>query len=125
MKIEDIEIHTGPIEGPYREAGWATCTVNSLPIGRQRTIEEANAKLREVAVRMRANAVINVTYRRKLSPISWRSLVAEGDAVLVPYKACPSCVETVRGAASICRYCGHRFAPESVVTSPEDEWDRP
>jgi hypothetical protein len=24
-------------------------------------------------------------------------------------KTCPDCAETVRGAASICRFCGHRF----------------
>jgi hypothetical protein len=26
------------------------------------------------------------------------------------YKTCPKCAERIRGAARVCRYCGHRFA---------------
>jgi hypothetical protein len=30
-----------------------------------------------------------------------------------PGKVCPSCAETVRPEARICRFCGHRFVPGS------------
>ncbi|WP_272473647.1 zinc ribbon domain-containing protein [Baekduia alba] len=32
-------------------------------------------------------------------------------------KRCPDCVETVQGAARVCRYCGHRFDGTPVVTA--------
>lgn len=83
MKLEDIEITTGPAEKPYGELGTARCNLSSGPIGKQRTFEEANAKLREIALGMGANAVVNVTYKRGPSLLSWRSLTAEGDAVLL------------------------------------------
>jgi hypothetical protein len=34
-------------------------------------------------------------------------------AVLVEEKTCPKCAEQVKGAALICRFCGHQFAPTS------------
>lgn len=29
-------------------------------------------------------------------------------------KLCPRCAETVKGAAAVCRFCGHEFAPSSM-----------
>jgi hypothetical protein len=40
------------------------------------TVEDVNLKLREQAVRMGANAVINVTYARGVSATSWKALTA-------------------------------------------------
>lgn len=42
------------------------------------------------------NAALSVLFRRL------------GD---VRVKRCPDCAENVRGAARVCRYCGHRFDP--------------
>ena len=30
-------------------------------------------------------------------------------SVLIEEKQCPQCAETVRGAARVCRFCGHEF----------------
>lgn len=36
-----------------------------------------------------------------------------------PEKACPQCAESVKAAAAICRFCGHRFIePRPMVPSP-------
>jgi signal peptidase I len=32
-------------------------------------------------------------------------------------KTCPECAEDVKGAANVCRFCGHRFARPEVVTT--------
>jgi hypothetical protein len=30
-------------------------------------------------------------------------------------KSCPQCAETIKKAATICRYCGYRFSPEELA----------
>ena len=48
---------------------------------------------------VKPEGTLTVTYTRK---------VAEAE------KTCPKCVERVKAAASVCRFCGHEFPPESI-----------
>ena len=36
-----------------------------------------------------------------------------------PEKTCPQCAESVKAAAALCRYCGHKFETVSVVATEE------
>lgn len=37
-------------------------------------------------------------------------------------KVCPQCAETVKAAAQICRFCGHRFDATSIPAPIEHPW---
>lgn len=109
MKVDEIEVHTGTVEFHYTpirqlEAKCeATTLLNAAP-----TIADANNKLREMAVGVGANAVINVQYHSGMSLTSWKSITATGLAVRRESDdmACPVCAETVKRAAKQCRFCG-------------------
>lgn len=84
MRIENIEIHVGKPECTYVEIGpikaqvGATTIFSSTP-----TLDDVNQKLRETAVEMKANAVIDVKYERGISMSSWKALTATGTAVSI------------------------------------------
>jgi hypothetical protein len=99
MQVRDIEIHTGKADFPVE----ATMAFSPAP-----TIDEANAKLRELATKVGANAVIEVEYNSGVSMTSWKSMKATGLAVLRESDevACEVCAEPIRRAAIKCRFCG-------------------
>jgi len=121
MRIEDIEIFTDAAVGrPYRELGPIKARVAAATLfSRARTLDEVNQKLREVAARMGANAVINVMYDRGISAMSWKALTAYGTAVVTETdeKQCPFCAETIKRSAKVCRFCG-RDLPQDTAAAP-------
>ena len=36
---------------------------------------------------------------------------------------CPQCAERIKAAALVCRFCGHKFAPEEIENCPSVMWD--
>lgn len=109
MRIEDIEIHVGTPGFEYTairklEAKCEATTVfQSAP-----TVDEVNARLRAMASKVGANAVIDVQYNSGVSMTSWRSMKGTGLAVqrVADDKACIVCAETIKRAATKCRFCG-------------------
>src|SRR5437868_1933104 len=117
MKINDIEIHTGGVSVPYRALGQITAKVSKASLfSKSPTIEDANFKLQEEALKLGSNAVINVTYSRGMSLTSYEVLKAVGTAIVAESDEvrCPFCAETIKRAAKKCKHCGSGLAGQGI-----------
>lgn len=84
VQIDEIQIFAGEPGRTYETVGPLRARVTAATIfSKTPTIEDVNLKLREEAVRLGANAVINVTYSRGVSAMSWKAMTADGTGVLV------------------------------------------
>lgn len=139
MKVEDIEIHTGTVGFQFEplrrlEAKCESPTVFS----KAPTIEDVNQKLRELAVKIGANAIVEVTYDSGPTMTAWRSVRGKGLAVtrVSDEMLCPVCAETIKRAALKCRFCGAEIPhssdnqpvphqAEAVVAAPSPAYQEP
>jgi uncharacterized protein YbjQ (UPF0145 family) len=109
MKVTDIGIHADDIAQPYKILGEITAKVSKASLfSSSRTIEDVNFKLQEEASALGANAVINVSYSRGMSLMSYEVLKAVGTAVIAESDEvqCRFCAETIKRAAKKCKHCG-------------------
>lgn len=124
VKVEDIEIVVdGDLHRPYNVLGPIEARVTAgAAWNRARTVEDVNWKLREVALKHGANAVINVTYKRGVSATSWKALTAYGTAVVAVSmeRKCPYCAEMIKREARVCRFCGRDVEPTAHVGAEND-----
>jgi len=108
MLLEDIEIHVGKITFAFRPIRQlevkceATNALRPAP-----TIEEVNGRLRALAAKLGANAIVNVEYKSGVSLTSWKSIKATGMAGIKQSDetACNVCGETIKITALKCRFC--------------------
>jgi predicted RNA-binding Zn-ribbon protein involved in translation (DUF1610 family) len=117
MKIEDIELHVGEVDFPYKPVRElrAKCEASNALMPAP-TETEINAKLRGMAAKVGANAVINIRYNSGVSFTSWKSMTGTGLAVIRESDTidCPQCAETIKRAATKCRFCGEAVTPPST-----------
>jgi len=124
LKIEDIEIHVGTPEFAFTPLKLleARCeaTVAFAPAP---TVDEMNGKLRSMAAKVGANAVIRVEYNSGVSLTSWKSMKGTGLAVLRATEdvSCPFCAELVKRAAIKCKHCGANLQKEEFRNGFQDE----
>jgi hypothetical protein len=123
MRIEDIEIHVGTPTFEYEpirklEAKCeATMAFSPAP-----TVDEMNGKLRSMAAKVGANAIVNVEYNSGVSMTSWKSMKGTGLAVrkLSDEINCPLCAEAIKRAAVKCKHCGADItAQDHLITNVE------
>lgn len=117
MKIEDIELHVGEVDFPYKPVRElrAKCEASNALMPAP-TETEINAKLRGMATKVGANAVINIQYNSGVSFTSWKSMTGTGLAVIRESETvtCPHCAETIKRAATKCRFCGEAVIPAAA-----------
>ncbi len=132
-KLAKIKIYTGTPATPYEIIGTikakaqATSAFSKAP-----TEDDVNWKLREKALKLGANAVINVAYdRQAIGLTSWKSLTARGEAAVIRERAptpaapevlaiCPECYERVPLGSKFCTGCGAEMqAKEETKEGPE------
>jgi hypothetical protein len=117
MKIEDIELHVGDVDFPYKPVRElrAKCEASNALMPAP-TETEINAKLRGMAAKVGANAVINIRYNSGVSFTSWKSMTGTGLAVIRESDTidCPYCAETIRRAATKCRFCGEEITAPTI-----------
>ena len=123
MRIEDIELHVGKADFEYTPVRKleAKCEA-TMAFSPAPTVEEMNGKLRSMAAKVGANAIVDVRYDSGVSMTSWKSMKGTGLAVikLSDEMLCPVCAETIKRAAVKCRYCGADLQTPAVRDAIED-----
>lgn len=115
MQVSDIGIYTGEVEFTYKPIRRLEAKVEATTVFQSApNMDDANSKLRELAMKVGANAIVNVEYNSGVSMTSWRSMKATGLAVIKDSDEvnCSQCAETIKRAAKVCRFCGHEQVSE-------------
>ena len=109
VKVSDIEVHGPGFSRPYRSLGIITAKASKASLfSKSPTIEDVNYKLQEEALKVGANAIVDVSYERGMTLFSYEVLTAKGQAAIVESDEvpCPVCAETIKRAAKKCKHCG-------------------
>lgn len=101
MRVEEIEIHVGRTTFPFRRIRELEARCEAVrPMSPAPTVKDANARLRQMAAAVGANAAVEVSYDFGASLTSRRTLRARGTAGTKASDeiACPSCAEPIKRA---------------------------
>ena len=122
MRVEDIEIHAGDVaDRVYREVKPVRVQVGAATVfSKTPTLDDVNAKLREEAVKLGANGIIQAAYDRGVTFRSWKGLKATGVAVVFETQGGSS--ETAGTAAELERLANLR--DRGALTNEEFEVEK-
>ncbi|RYH46023.1 MAG: hypothetical protein EON54_16600 [Alcaligenaceae bacterium] len=106
----DVQILTEPPQGNYRPLSEVTVKLTRWsPLERKYTREDVEQRLREKAMALGGNAVINVRYEQRdhtmatAGYIEGRGLAIIDESDTAP---CPLCAEPIKREAVRCKHCG-------------------
>ena len=106
----DVRILSTPPDGDYRALGEvAVKLTRRTPLERKYSREDADQRLREQAMALGANAIVNVRYEQKgHNLVNAGYIHAWGTAVIDESDTtdCPFCAERIKRAATRCKHCG-------------------
>lgn len=107
IQTDEIPIYPNAPNDSFVEYGKIAVRADSSLFSKTATMNDANARLREEAVKLGANAIISVKYNRS-SLTSWRGMKATGTAVFIESseKLCPFCAEKIKKESTVCKHCG-------------------
>jgi hypothetical protein len=128
VKVEAIEIHAGEPTFEYTPVRALEAKCEAMTnFSKAPTMEDVNAKLRQMASGLGADAVVRVEYKSGVSLTSWRSMKATGLAVkrVSDERQCPACAETIKRAATKCRFCGTELPQVAAAPAQRTPQPRP
>ena len=106
----DVQILTEPPQGNYRPLSEVTVKLTRWsPLERKYTCEDVEQRLREKAMALGGNAVINVRYEQRdhtmatAGYIEGRGLAIIDESDTAP---CPLCAKPIKREAVRCKHCG-------------------
>ncbi|MFH1821601.1 MAG: zinc-ribbon domain-containing protein [Methanobacteriota archaeon] len=121
-KLSKITIYTEAPAVPYEVIGPVQAKVQaSTAFSKAPTLEDVNYRLKEKALKMGANAVINVEYNRQTMGLTgWKPFTAKGQAVVIEERdqareaplvlaICPKCYERIPLDSKFCPECGAKL----------------
>lgn len=106
----DVRVLSTPPTGNYRTLSEVSVKLTRwTPLERKYTREDVDQRLREKAMALGGNAIINVRYDQKDHTMATAGYI-EGRAMAIidesDQAVCPFCAETIKPQATRCKHCG-------------------
>ena len=116
----DVRVLTTPPTGNYRTLSEVSVKLTRwTPMERKYTREDVDQRLREKAMALGGNAIMNVRYDQKEHTMATAGYI-EGRAMVIVDESdqavCPFCAETIKPQATRCKHCGADI-PKAVAVA--------
>lgn len=117
-KSNDVRILVEPPTRGYKSLSEVSVKlVRWTPLERKYTREDVNQRLREKAMALGGNALINVRYEQKDQTMATAGYIEGRGLVIIDNSdtvACPYCAEVIKREAIKCKHCGSEIPRASA-----------